>query len=260
MNKHLKQIGENFWNLRGSFKLGGVLDIRTHVSLVRRASGKFVFLDSYTLSPEARAEVDALTHGGADVEAVLNLHPFHTVHVPRMQADFPHARHYGSARHVARFPDGDWQAAPVEDAAVHEEFAEDLRFSIPAGVDYISANENVHFSSVLAYHPASRTIHSDDTLMVVRLPGPARLLGVGELVRFHMTLPQALERRAGAADDFRQWAEGLIADWGDADNLCAAHLSNLTAANNRGAPIAQRIQRALDKVQGTLRRHARKHG
>ena len=251
-------IGPGFWNLRGSFKLGGVVDIKTHVSLVQRANGKFVFRESYTLPPAARAEVDALTNGGADVEAVLNLHPFHTVHVPQMQADFPEARHYGSARHVAQHPEGDWQPGRVEDDAVQAEFSEDLRFSVPAGVDYISANPNVHFSSVLAYHPASGTIHSDDTLMVLQLPGP--LGGLGRSVRFHMTLAQALERRPGAAEDFRAWAEQLADDWGDAQNLCAAHVANLTAADNGGAPIQARIRSALDSVAGTLRRHRKRHG
>lgn len=260
MSKQWTQIGPGFWNLRGSFKLGGVLDIKTHVSLVQRANGKFVFLDSYTLPEAARAEVDALTNGGSEVEAVLNLHPFHTIHVPQMQADFPNARHYGSARHVVKFPDGAWQSAPVEHADVQAEFADDLQFSLPQGVDYISANENVHFSSLLAYHPGSESIHSDDTLMVVRWPGPMRRLGVGEAVRFHMTLPQALHRRAGAADAFEQWAQRLADDWGTANNLCAAHLANVTASNNRGATIAERIRLALAKVQGTLRRHRRKYG
>lgn len=258
MSTHWQQIGPGFWNLRGSFKLGGVVDIKTHCSLVQRANGRFVFLDSYTLPPAARADVDALTDGGAAVEAVLNLHPFHTIHVPQMQSDFPGARHYGSARHMAKHPDGQWQADPVESPAVQDAFAEDLQFSVPAGVDYISANENVHFSSVLAYHPASQTLHSDDTLMVIRPPGP--LGGLGAAVRFHMTLGQALERRAGAADDFQQWAETVIADWGQARNLCAAHTANLTAAGNRGASIAARMQSALGKVQGTLRRHRRKFG
>jgi hypothetical protein len=38
-------------------------------------------------------------------------------------------------------------------------------------VDFISDNENHNFSSVLAYHLASKTLHVDDTLILLRLPG-----------------------------------------------------------------------------------------
>ena len=67
-------------------------------------------------------------------------------------------------------------------------FEENFEFSIPRGVDFISANENVHFSSVLALHRASRTIHVDDTLMYVRLPLPMRVLGFRDLLSFHPTI------------------------------------------------------------------------
>ena len=74
------QLSDDFWNIRGSFKIAGLIDIGTQASLIRRENGKFVFLDSYTLGGAVRKEVDELTNAGEDVEAVLNLHPFHTIH------------------------------------------------------------------------------------------------------------------------------------------------------------------------------------
>ena len=254
------RVADDFWNIRGSFKIGGVVDVGTQVSLVRLQTGKFVFLDSYTLDDSVAREVAELTNGGADVVAILNLHPFHTIHVGRMHQHFPDAKLYGTARHVSRFPELPWQAELTESAELHSIFAEDFDFSVPRGVDFISSNENVHFSSVLAFHRASKTIHVDDTLMYVRLPKVARVFGRPDLLSFHPTLSKALERRAGAAADFQQWAEGLAERWCEAQNLCAAHTGALTAERNQGASIHARTLQALDKVGRTLEAHQRKFG
>ena len=48
------RVADDFLNIRGSFKVGGLIDIGTQCSLVRRASGRFVFLDSYALSAAAQ--------------------------------------------------------------------------------------------------------------------------------------------------------------------------------------------------------------
>ena len=74
-------VGRGFWNIRGSFKLGGVMDIGTQSSLVKCKSGDFIFLDACTLSPETKSRVDRLTENGERISAIINLHPFHTVYV-----------------------------------------------------------------------------------------------------------------------------------------------------------------------------------
>ena len=124
-----------------------------------------------------------------------------------MHERFPNAKHYGTARHLARYPKLRWQALRTEDAELHQMFSEDFDFSIPRGVDFISSNENIHFSSVLVYHRASKTIHVDDTLNYTKLPKAARLVGQTDSTTFQPTLPFALEKRAGAAQEFRRWAE-----------------------------------------------------
>lgn len=257
---HIIQVADDFWNIRGSFKIGGVVDIGTHASLVRIEEGRFVFLDSLTLTEEVAAEVAALTDGGEAVEAILNLHPFHTVHVQAMHEAFPQAALYGTQRHLSRFKDLPWETLKTEDAALHERYADSFDFSIPAGVDFISSNPNLHFSSVLVMHKASATIHVDDTLMFSRLPGFVNSLGIKNPLLFHPTLSRTLEKRAGAASDFRQWGEGLIDAWGDAKNLCAAHTAPLLAAEVGNQSIADRIRNALKKVEKTLQRHERKYG
>jgi hypothetical protein len=260
MSGKILQVDDDFWNIRGSYKIGGVIDVGTQASLVRLASGRFVLLDSYTLSGAVKRQVGELTSGGKDIEAILNVHPFHTVHVLKMHKLYPHATLFGTARHKSRFPELPWAEVCTEDPALHEQFAGDFDFSVPRGVDFISANEDVHFSSVLVLHRASMTIHSDDTLMYLRLPALMRLFGVGDAVSFHPTLAKALEKRAGAAGDFRAWANELIERWQGAENLCAAHTAALLAGDNRGDSIHARMVKALDKVSGTLDSHERKYG
>ena len=260
MSKDIVTVGDGFWNFRGSFKIGGVIDVGTQSALVRLKSGRFVLLDSYALSRAARRLVSVQTDGGEQLEAVINLHPFHTLHVPAIYQWYPHVTHYGTERHHRMFPDLPWAETYSEDPALRERYCDDFDFTVPRGVDFISADESVHFSSVLAYHPASKTIYSDDTLIYLRLPQVARWLGLGDSVSFHPTLAKALEQRAGAAQEFRNWARELIDSWGAAENLCAAHTAPLLAAENRGATIGERITNALGKVETTLATHERKHG
>ena len=259
MASKLIKLSDNFWNIRGSFRIAGVIDIGTQASLVKLASGKFVFLDSYTLSGSVRREVDQLTNNGKDVEAVLNLHPFHTVHVEWMQEYYPDASHFGTARHLSKFPDLSWQPTRTEDPETQAIFAADLEFSVPRGVEFISDDENVHFSSVLVFHPESKSIHVDDTLMYIRLPGLMRFFGLSDPVSFHLTLSKVLEKRAGASQDFREWAEEIAEDWQSAENLCAAHTASLLDQTQQTS-ISDRIIAALDKVEKTLTAHERKHG
>lgn len=260
MQEEIIEVSAGFWNIRGSFRIGGVVDIKTQVSLVRLASGNFVFLDSYSLSDDTMARVDNIVGSEDKIEAILNLHPFHTVHVEAMHRLYPGARLYGTVRHHDRFPDLPWEAERTEDSALQELYADDFDFSVPAGVDFVSDNDNVHFSSVLAMHNASRTIHVDDTFMYLKLPRLLRLFGVKDSLAFHPTLSMALEKRAGAADDFRAWARSLIEQWGNAENLCAAHTAPLLGRDNRGASIARRMEKALKRCEPRLRLHTRRYG
>lgn len=246
--------GPGFWNLRGSFKLAGVLDIGTQSSLVRRKSGKYVLLDACGLSDEAQRWVDAETEGGAAIEAVLHLHPFHTLSVKRAHQRYPKARLYGTARHQRLGTGMPWQPETTDSEAMHALFADDLTFSVPRGVELIPADENLHFASVLAFHPASKSLHVDDTLNYVRMPPLLRAVKP-DLMGFHPTLSRVLERRAGAAQEFRAWALELVSRCEEVDHLCAAHGAVLASGD-----VAQRVERALAKVDGKLKTHERKYG
>jgi hypothetical protein len=251
-------VESGFWNIRGSFKVGGVIDIGTQMSVVRRADGKFVLLDACALEPDAQAWLDALTHGGDDVAAVLHLHPFHTLHVRGLHAAFPKAQLYGTGRHLNRMPELPWQELCTETPELHRLFADDLDFSVPRGVDFVPADENLHFSSVLAFHRASKTLHVDDTLLYFRMPPVVRLVK-RDVTWLHPTLPKVLQRRPGAVAEFRDWAGELVERSHSVRNLCAAHAAVLLGRKNKGASVTERIEGALRKVEPKLVAHARQH-
>ncbi len=219
MSDKIIDLGAGFWNIRGTFRLGGVLNIGTQCSLVKLASGRFVFLDSYTLTDDVRAQVMALTNNGQDVEAVLNLHPFHTVHCAQMAKDFPQATFYGSSRHHKKVPEVQWADDLVESDVVAERYPE-LKFSLSQGVHYIAPNEMIHAGSLLAFHPASKSLHVDDTFM----SPPTKLLeAVLPELLLHPTTKKALKNEPNAGKEYCDWASNLADDWRDVRNFCAAH-------------------------------------
>lgn len=247
-------IGEGFWNLRGSFRIGPV-DIGTQASLVALEGGGHVLLDGCTLSDEGQAWLDDATDGGASLKAVLHLHPFHTVFVRKVYERYPNVPLFGTKRHHQKATDLPWDELTTDDPALHERFSADLSFSVPPGVHFIPENENLHFASVLAFHPRSRTLHVDDTLMAIRLPWLLRWIK-RDVIRFHPTLKKVLHERGGAAAEFRDWAEDIVTRCADVTNLCAAH----SAAIRSDEPLQPRVAQALAKVEGHLRAHEAKHG
>jgi hypothetical protein len=249
MSDRLIQIADGFWNVRGSFKIAGLLDVGTQTSLVALRSGGFVLLDAYALDADVERQVLALTDQGRAVRAILSLHPFHTAHLTASAKQFPGALLYGTSRHKARAPELRWEALHTDDGALHEQFADDFVFTVPRGVDFIPKNEGLHFASVLAIHKASGTLHVDDTLSWLGLPV------VGGL-KFHPTLRFSLQKRPGAASEFRAWANELIALCENVQHLCTAHTRTLPPQ----AGVVDRVRKAFADVSGMLDAHERRYG
>lgn len=245
MSDKIHDLGAGFWNIRGSFRVGGVLNIGTQCSLIQLTSGNFIFLDSYTLSGDVRDEVMTLTDHGQKVEAVLNLHPFHTIHCEQMAEDFPQATFYGSSRHHKQVPEVQWSDDLVESEAVAQRYPE-LEFSIVRGIDYISSNDMVHAGSLLAYHPASKSLHVDDTFM----SPPTKILEaiLPELI-LHPTTKKALKDKPNAGRQYCDWATNLAHEWHDVRNFCAAH-SYLVEFNESEFKTA--LLQAIDKARPKL--------
>ncbi|MBD3729947.1 MAG: hypothetical protein IE933_09595 [Sphingomonadales bacterium] len=257
MSDRFIDFGNGFHSIRGSHKLGGLVDVGTHCSLVELASGDYVFLDSYTLDDAIRAQVDRVTDGGAKVRAIINLHPFHTVHCAWMHRAFPEARLYGTVRHHQYLDGLPWQPEPVESEFFPPLFAGQIEFSVPAGIDLVCADQNVHFGSVLAYHPPSQTIHVDDTLSRIEAPFPLSLAPMAGRLDFHPTLGKALRQQAGAADAFREWAVDLALRWHEAGRIVTAHNS---ALDLWGEHLPEVMGEALGRAKPVLDRHRAKFG
>ncbi|MGP5493488.1 hypothetical protein ACTXPO_08090 [Psychrobacter celer] len=245
MSDKIHDLGAGFWNIRGTFRLGGVLNIGTQCSLVQLDSGKFIFLDSYGLTGDVRDEVMTLTNQGQDVEAVLNVHPFHTVSCAQMAKDFPQATFYGSRRHHKQVPDVQWADDLVESEAVAKRYPE-LQFSLSQGIHYISPNEMIHAGSLLAYHLASKSLHVDDTFM----SPPVKLLEkvLPELL-LHPTTKKALKNETNAGKTYCDWATNLAHEWRDVRNFCAAH-SYLVRFNE--GEFEKALLTAIDKSRPKL--------
>ncbi|WP_312707463.1 hypothetical protein [Stenotrophomonas sp.] len=253
----MQQLAPDFWNLRGTFKVAGLLNVGTQLSLLRRRNGRFVVLDSYTPSEAQRQALLDLTAGGTRVDAIINVHPFHTLHCAPLHQLLPAARLIGTRRHLQRAPGLPWDPHVIEDVATQADFADDLDFSIPAGLDLVPADDSVHASSVLVRHRRSGIVHVDDTLNVLAAPGVLGRWLPQSRLKFHPRLARALQARAGAADAFDRWARALAERWAGTPFVCAAH-SAVRALPAHG--WRDEMLKALHNVQGALHRHRRRYG
>ena len=249
------QLAEDFWNFRGSHKIAKIIDVGTQMSLVRRASGKFVLLDSFDIDGDERETFLTLTNGGADVEAILNVHPYHTLHCAAVHDAVPHARLIGTLRHRQQIPTLPWEAGVIEDVATQAEFGDIFEFSVPAGVDLYNTAD-VHVGSVLVRHRKSGIVHVDDTLNVFAGPGPLEPLLPQSRLKFHPQLAKALQDRPGATEDYANWARALADEWAGTRIVCAAHMAirRLPQGGWR-----QELLKALDDIESTLADHREKH-
>ena len=253
----MKQLADKFWNLRGTHRIAGLIDIGTHMSVAQRPSGGFIVIDGCALEDEARDALLALTKKGARVEAVVHVHPFHTLHVEATHALFPKAKLHGTARHRERLPALPWAGKPVEGWGVRHSLADTLDLSVPAGVDFVSPDDSVHVASVLVRHRASGIVHVDDTLNVLAAPGTLGELLPQSSLKMHPMLGKALKTEPGATEAYAQWARDLALRWADAPMVCAAHSAVRTLVPGG---FREEVEAALAKVSGTLERHRNQYG
>lgn len=227
MGEKIIDLGSGFYNIRGNFRIGGILNIGTQCSLVQLDSQRYIFLDSYTLTGDIKDQIMAMTNDGKLVEAILNVHPFHTVHCEQMARDFPNAILYGASRHQQKFPHLNWAPETVESQTVADRYPQ-LQFSVPDGIYYIHPNENIHVSSLLVYHSASQALHVDDTFnalphfdtidsLLKKIHYSPKKLYLNPLTKL------ALKPEPNAGKAFCDWAAHLADAWQSTQYLCAAH-------------------------------------
>ncbi len=253
----MEKLADTFWNIRGVHRLAGVLDIGTQMSLVQRGGAGFVVIDGCGLDDSQRASIMELTGDGERVAAVVNVHPFHTLHVEATHRLFPGATLHGTARHHRLAPSLPWSPEPVEEWGNDHPLADLFDLTVPDGVDFVCPDERVHVASVLVRHRQTGIVHVDDTLNVMAAPGLLREVFPVSSLRMHPMLGRALKKEAGAADAYAAWARTLAADWGDTRIVCAAHSA---VRNFPMGGFSKEVAAALDKVSGALNRHRARYG
>jgi hypothetical protein len=129
----LFEVGPNFWNIRVSFKMfAGLVDLGSQMSLIRLNNGKFIVIDAVVLTDQTRADIDRLTENGKNIEAVIAVHPFHTLAFPSFYEIYPKAQYYGTPRHLRRLTQIPW-AVSLEDCNVRNKWEPEIEMRIPAG-------------------------------------------------------------------------------------------------------------------------------
>ena len=106
------EIGVGFYNLKTPFYckevLGGLIDIGTHMSLLKLESGRFIVIDTCPLDPPAKKELDLLTVNGTLIDGVVATHPFHTTYFEPFHILYPNLKYYGTPRHIRNINTIDW--------------------------------------------------------------------------------------------------------------------------------------------------------
>jgi len=224
----LVMIGPGFWNIRASFKkLAGLIDIGTHMSIIKLSNDKFLIIDTVPLDENLKKEIDELTENGKKIEAVVATHPFHSLAFPDFYKTYPNTLYYGTPRHVRNQTFIPW-GGHVHDEEIRKKWEPDVQMRIPAGAEFIAPEPEAynHFNSMWVYHPKSATIHVDDTVNYFQDPGLIlKMVGKNKgKMEFHDSMKgPGLHPTPEAPLQFKSWVEDILKDW-DFDNICCAHI------------------------------------
>lgn len=130
----LRTLGNGFWNIRVPFKMVGV-EIGTHMSIIQLRNGNFLIIDTVALTDQLTRELNQLTHNGTKIEAVVAVHPFHTLAYSAFHKVYPNVKYYGTPRHIRKLTEIEWagQFDDEENNALLSKWAPEVELRIPAG-------------------------------------------------------------------------------------------------------------------------------
>jgi len=227
----LIEIGPGFWNIRGHFKiLAHLIDIETHMSIIRLSTGRFLVVDTIELNPKLKSQIDFLTANGTKIEAVVATHPFHTLAFNAFHEQYPNCPYYGTPRHIRKLSEKIKWAGSLDDERIRRKWEPEVEMRIPDGAEFVDPQpeKSNHFVSVFLFHRPSRTLHIDDTLLYSTKPGfLLKIAGFKDgIMAFHPAIKSTgLYPTAEAPFQFRDWMRQILIDW-DFDNVCFAHMGN----------------------------------
>jgi hypothetical protein len=223
---HWIEVADGFWNLRGSFHIGGLINIGTHMSLIKLNNGNFLVVDTIALDDISKTELDELTSNGTLIEAVVATHPFHTTFFPAFFALYPQPKYYGTPRHLLKTSGVNWAGSLADEGLRKTWESSGVFMQIPDGSEFVNPAEDNHFSSVVVFHQSSKTIHVDDTIMYFDNPGCILCcLGKRQGCMEFWDLKKGLGPRAEPRKLFKDWVGKILVEW-DIENICTAHTGN----------------------------------
>jgi len=246
----IKLIEPNFYHIRAEFRVvGGLLNIGTHMSMIKLPSGKYLVIDTVPLDDQLKQEIDALTNFGQDIEAVVATHPFHTLAFPKFFDAYPNVPYYGTPRHLRNQKQITWNGDITENLGMWESSGVEMR--IPDGAEWVSPvpEDSNHFNSVWVFAKDAKIIHIDDSIMYFADPGLFMKAAGLQGTHWHPSLKgPALIPSPDSPAKFKAWVEKLIEDW-DFDNIAAAHMDNkIGGAKEALADTLKKYQPTLDKL------------
>ncbi|CAF5041552.1 unnamed protein product [Rotaria sp. Silwood1] len=184
-------------------------------------------MDTVEMNNRLRQKIDKLTNNGDNIEAVIGAHPFHALSFPAFYQAYPKAAYYGTPRHLRRLTEIPWKG-DLNNCSVRKKWEPDVEMRIPAGAEFINPQPEStnHFISVFVYHPASQTLHVDDTILYAEKPGfLLKLFGCKDgAIAFHPSIKTSgLYPTRDAPYLFREWMRNVLYDW-PFENMCCAHI------------------------------------
>ncbi|KAJ3224865.1 hypothetical protein HK099_007730, partial [Clydaea vesicula] len=142
------------------------------MSIIKTKNGKFICIDAVEVTGDLKGELDALTDNGKLIESVIATHPFHTLSFKQFYQLYPSPKYFGTPRHLKILSeDVKWEGELLTEKSL-KQFEPDLQLQIPEGTEYVDPKPSKinHLCGIFVFHPLSKTIHNNDTLMVSEKP------------------------------------------------------------------------------------------
>lgn len=111
------------------------VEIGTHMSIIQLRNGNFLIIDTVAMNDKLTNELNHLTANGTKIEAVIAVHPFHTLAYSAFHKMYPNVKYYGTPRHLRKITEIKWagQLDGDENKALLTKWDPEVEFRIPDG-------------------------------------------------------------------------------------------------------------------------------
>lgn len=105
------------------------------MSIIQLQNGRFLIIDTVAMNDIVKQELMELTNNGTKIEAVIAVHPFHTLAYPAFYKLFPKVKYYGTPRHLRKLTEINWsgQLDNDDNKNLLTKWAPEVELRIPDG-------------------------------------------------------------------------------------------------------------------------------